>query len=331
MDDESFDAVSLGEDVEHERSQGLDHLAVTGCCLGDFAGMAGVRDHPFPAYGHDIFGGRRNFFYRNVDPLPGEINAMHKIQQTYTVLSNKKVCPRYYHLSLDGGKLPQNIYPGQFVHIRVREGLEPFFRRPFSVFRARKTVDILYDVVGQGTEILSSKGKGDRLDVLGPLGNHFALPDKNIRQVVMIAGGIGVAPFLIFSDYLKSHKAEKTLLYGGRTKAHVFDFKPFVRNGCDVHVATEDGGAGIKGRVSRLFSKIRKDPESTVIYTCGPKPMMAAVQDFARKHRLPGQASCEEVMACGLGACLGCSTKTHSGYKTVCYDGPVFDLQEICF
>ena len=107
--------------------------------------------------------------------------------------------------------------------------------------------------------------------------------------------------------------------------------KEFKGNGCKVYVSTDDGSVGTKGRVSKLFSKINKNPKTTFIYTCGPKPMMASVQAFAKKNKLQGQAACEEVMACALGACLGCSIKTTEGYKTVCYDGPVFDLNEVIF
>ncbi|HOY09091.1 MAG TPA: dihydroorotate dehydrogenase electron transfer subunit [Candidatus Omnitrophota bacterium] len=256
---------------------------------------------------------------------------MHKIQRTVTVVSNSKVCPQYYRLSLDAGSAVNEARPGQFIHIRVTDGVEPFFRRPFSVFRAAKTMDILYDVVGKGTEILSSRKRGDRLDVLGPLGTPFCDPAPAVRQVVMIAGGIGVAPFLIFSDFLKKKRVEKILLYGARAQAQVFDFKAFRKNGVEVFASTEDGSVGVKGRVTRLFGKIRQDPQTTMLYACGPKPMLAAVQDFAKGHRLPGQVSCEEVMACGLGACLGCSIPTVSGYKTVCHDGPVFDVHEPCF
>ncbi len=104
----------------------------------------------------------------------------------------------------------------------------------------------------------------------------------------------------------------------------------FKKNGVQVFTATDDGSVGVKGRVSELFSKI--DPvSSTMIYTCGPRPMMAAVQAFAKTHDLMGEASCEEVMACGLGACLGCSIPTTKGYQTVCHDGPVFDLDELVF
>lgn len=98
-----------------------------------------------------------------------------------------------------------------------------------------------------------------------------------------------------------------------------------------VHIATDDGSVGFKGKVSGLFDKIKLDPQTTFLYTCGPNPMMRAVQDFAAAHQLKGQAACEEIMACGLGACLGCSIETTKGFKTVCYDGPAFPLDEVKF
>ncbi|MCC6758760.1 MAG: dihydroorotate dehydrogenase electron transfer subunit [Candidatus Omnitrophica bacterium] len=256
---------------------------------------------------------------------------MEKIQNKFRVVANEKLCPRFYRLSLDAKSLVKAIKPGQFIHIRVKDSLEPFFRRPFSVYRANKTADIFYEAIGPGTKILSEKKKGDELDILGPLGNSFSLPPKGTKTVVMVAGGIGVAPFLIFSDSLKNKGYDLILLYGARTKGHTFNMKDFKKNGCKVYVATDDGSVGVKGRVSQLFSKIPLDPKTTFLYTCGPNPMMAAVQAFAKENNLAGQASCEEVMACALGACLGCSIETTGGYKTVCYDGPVFDLQEVKF
>jgi dihydroorotate dehydrogenase electron transfer subunit len=107
--------------------------------------------------------------------------------------------------------------------------------------------------------------------------------------------------------------------------------KEFKDNGVKVHITTDDGSVGAKGRVCVLFDKIEKDPGHTFLYTCGPDPMMKAVQAFAAQHHLKGQAACEEIMACGLGACLGCSIETKSGFKTVCHDGPAFDLEEIIF
>ncbi len=256
---------------------------------------------------------------------------MHKIQNIYKVVSNEKLCPRFYRLAIDAKLILKEIQPGQFIHIRVNDGLEPFFRRPFSVYRAQKYVEIFYEAIGPGTKILSLKKKGDDIDVLGPIGKPFSMPPKGTKQVVMIAGGIGIAPFLLLSDVLKEKNFELILLYGGRTKDHVYPMKEFKANGVKVFVATDDGGVGVKGRVAKLFLKISLDSKTTFLYTCGPHAMMKAVQEFAGKHNLRGEAACEEVMACALGACLGCSIRTHSGFKTVCYDGPVFDLQEVIF
>ncbi len=257
---------------------------------------------------------------------------MSKIQNIFKVVSNEKLCPRFFRLCIDAKSILKKIQPGQFIHIRATDGLEPFFRRPFSVYRAQKYVEIFYEPIGPGTKNLALKKKGDDIDVLGPLGTPFSLPSKNIKQVVMIAGGIGIAPFLAFSDILKKKKnLELILLYGGRTKGHVYPMKEFKANGVKILVATDDGSIGAKGRVSELFSKVKTDPKTTFLYTCGPTPMMAAVQAFAKKYNLQGEAACEEVMACALGACLGCSIKTTEGYKTVCYDGPVFDLNKVIF
>lgn len=256
---------------------------------------------------------------------------MKKIQNTCRIISNFSVNGTYRKLVLDAPSLARAVRPGQFIQIRVSGGFEPLFRRPFSVFRAQHgRVEIFYDVVGSGTKILSLKKKGEALDVLGPLGRPFHMPGKDIEQIVFVAGGIGVAPFMIFSDVIRKHKAQKILLYGGRTKAHTFSLADFKKNGVKTFIATDDGSVGVRGRVSELFGRIENSP-STMIYTCGPRPMMAAVQKFTREHDLQGEASMEEVMACGLGACLGCSIPTEKGYKTVCHDGPVFPLEDLIF
>jgi len=254
-----------------------------------------------------------------------------KIQRTYPVSANGSLGARYRRLMLEAPQLARCIRPGQFVHVRVSESLQPFFRRPFSVYRARRQVEIVYEVIGPGTRLLAQKQTGDRLDILGPLGNAFQWPGGRIKQAVMIAGGIGIAPFMILSDFLKDKNVDLLLLYGARNGDYIYDLKEFQRNRCRVFVATEDGSVGKKGRVSSLYSAIETDPDHTMLYACGPRPMLADVQRFAARHGLNGQASCEEVMACGVGACRGCVIKTTRGYKTVCEDGPVFDLQELIF
>ncbi|MCA9403691.1 MAG: dihydroorotate dehydrogenase electron transfer subunit [Candidatus Omnitrophica bacterium] len=257
---------------------------------------------------------------------------MPELQNIYTVVSNEKLCPAFHRLCFDAPAIRDDVRAGQFVHIRTNaQGYEPFFRRPFSVYRAQKHIEVFYEVVGPGTGIMSQWKKGDRIDVLGPVGTPFSHPPEGIKQVVMVAGGIGVAPFLILSDELKKRGLQLVLLYGGRSGDHVYEMKEFKANGCEIHVATNDGAAGVKGFVSEHFDKIDLNPQSTMVYTCGPHAMMHAVQQFTKKHKLRAQAACEEIMACALGACLGCSIRTTKGFRTVCYDGPVFDLQEIIF
>ena len=256
---------------------------------------------------------------------------MDKIQNIFKVVSNEKLCPKFYLLRIDAKPILKEIKAGQFIHIRVNDSYEPFFRRPFSVYRANKYVDIFYEAIGPGTKEMVKMKRGDDIDVLGPVGKRFSLPPRGTKQVVMIAGSIGIAPFLILSDELKNKNYELILLYGGRTKGHVYNMKDFKDNGCKVFIATDDGSVGTKGLISKLFNKIHLDPKTTFLYTCGPHAMMKSVQQFVRKHKLKGEAACEELMACALGACLGCSIKTIRGYKTVCYDGPVFDLDEVIF
>lgn len=257
---------------------------------------------------------------------------MKKLQNIYPIIANSRVSDAYRRLVIEAPALARAVRPGQFVQIKVADGFEPLFRRPFSVYRAQAgRVEILYEPVGRGTRLLALKKKGERLDVLGPLGKPFTLPGRGeVRRIVFVAGGVGVAPFLILSDALRSHKAEKLLLYGGRSKAHTFSLREFRRNGVKTFLATDDGSAGVKGRVSELFGRIVPGPD-TMIYACGPRPMLAAVKAFASEKGLKGEASMEEVMACGLGACLGCSVPTVKGYRTVCHDGPVFSLDELVF
>ncbi len=253
-----------------------------------------------------------------------------KVHHICKVVSNKRLCPRFMDLRIEAIPILKHVVPGQFVHIRVSDNMTPFFRRPFSVARAGQYLEVIYEVLGKGTKLLSEKKQGDYLDILGPLGNGFSMPPKGVKQVVMVAGGVGIAPFLFLSEMLSGKGFDLIVLYGARNKDYIFDMKEFRRNGCRVFIATDDGSVGEKGRVSVLFQKIEIS-SSIFIYTCGPKPMMASVQDFARRYGLRGQASCEETMACGVGACMGCVTKTMDGYRRVCLEGPVFDLDKLVF
>lgn len=258
---------------------------------------------------------------------------MKKIHNRYTIISNQKVCERFFQISFDAPALAKSGKPGQFLNVRVSDDLDPFFRRPFGIYRTQNgRVDLLIEIRGKGTALLAERKSGETLDILGPLGGKsFMLPSEKIKNVVMIGGGIGVAPLLALVDALKDSGKNLILLYGARDSNYIFDLKIFEEAGCEVHIATDDGSVGIKGRISEVFDKIPLDNDETFLYTCGPAPMLKSVQDFARENNLSGECSCEEVMACGIGACLGCVVNTVNGYKTVCHDGPVFDLQEVIF
>ena len=199
------------------------------------------------------------------------------------------------------------------------------------------SIEILYEVVGPGTEILAKKKPGEHLDVIGPLGSGFdyQLPRYPVTQwPVLVAGGMGVAPLVFLAQKFStiSSKLETLALVGGRTREKVLCLNEFRKTGCAVKVSTDDGSSGTKGRVTNLLENaLRKidDPECVMVYACGPKPMLKGVATIVKKFGIPAQLSLESHMACGIGACLGCVVDTIEGYKRVCKEGPVFSAHEL--
>jgi len=261
---------------------------------------------------------------------------------------NKKVKGNYFHLAIQAPRITKQALPGQFLNIRVNDSCEPLLRRPFSIHRVSgSSLEILYEVVGKGTEILSQRKPGDYLDVVGPLGSGFNLIPNTYNQTpILVAGGMGVAPLVFLVEKLKESKP--FLLIGAKTKSQILCEKEFKQLGCSVKIATDDGSRGFKGKVTELLEKIlvagrrsqvagRKikklvacdlRPE-TIIYACGPRPMLKEISRISQEYRIPAQISLEEHMACGIGACLGCVVKTRQGFQRVCKEGPVFKADEI--
>lgn len=249
------------------------------------------------------------------------------------ILSNEQVTPDHYVLSFAAKKAAKTTTPGQFFSVRVKNSLNPLLRRPFGAHKINAgIIEILYKVVGKATKILSTRKKGETLDVLGPLGNGFDLKPSTISQkplAILVAGGHGVAPLYALAEKLQNPKA---VIIGAKTKNHLVGAKEFRKLGVSVSVATEDDTEGHKGLVTDLLEKhIRTtiDHRQSTVYACGPKPMLKAIAELAGKYDIPCRVSFEEYMACGIGTCLGCPVKTHNGYKLVCKDGPVFDAKEI--
>ena len=252
------------------------------------------------------------------------------------------------HLSLELAvpRMFERAKPGQFIHIRVGESADPLLRRPLSIHDivakgrgGELTCKILYEIVGKGTQLLAEKKAFNELDVLGPLGNGFDVKKlSRSSEVYLVAGGMGVAPLYYLAKKLievgsrKSEVRKIIVLIGGRTKEHVLCEKEFKDLKCEVHVATDDGSKGFKGRVTQLLKEKLSQvsgSKSQVICACGPKPMLAVLAGIGRERNVPVFVSLEEFMGCGLGACLGCVIRTTSGYKRICHDGPVFDAEEI--
>jgi dihydroorotate dehydrogenase electron transfer subunit len=255
------------------------------------------------------------------------------------LLSNKRIRDKYWHAVLQAPDIAARASAGQFLSVLLSETkYEPLLRRPFSIHKvSRLRVEILYEVVGKGTQVFSRKKPGEQLDIIGPLGKGFDLTAserKGIEVSILVAGGIGIAPLLFLAKRLESMKSkpETIVLIGARTKNQVLCLDEFKRSGCSVRVSTDDGTQGERGRVTNLLENVLRkvhDPKRTTIYACGPKPMLKGTQTIANKYNIPAQLSLESHMACGIGACLGCVVDTIDGFKRVCKEGPVFQSNQI--
>ena len=231
-------------------------------------------------------------------------------------------------LKIYSPKIASIIKPGQFLNIRVSESVYPLLRRPFSVCDVDgEHIYILFNIMGQGTNILAHKPKGSEIDILGPLGNGFNLTG-NFDNAVIVAGGLGAAPFPFFTRELKGKK-ELLSFIGGRTKNDVITYK--LQN---VNEASEDGSVGFRGNVVQLLEEniTTLKSKKIKIFACGPTAMLKSLKDFCLKNDFECEVSTECVMACGFGICQGCpieSTEDTDKYLLVCKDGPVFNIRDV--
>ena len=257
------------------------------------------------------------------------------------ILYNKRVKDNYFHLVLEAPRINKKSLPGQFLNIKVNAGYEPLLRRPFSVHRVKGiNIEILYEVVGNATGILSRRKSGEYLDVIGPLGNGFnyRLPITDYRLPILVSGGMGVAPLVFLADTLAhsqhcpAGKKKILVLIGAKTRNQLLCEREFKRLGCNVKISTDDGSKGFKGQVTDLLKRVLRlaiSDKRLAIYACGPRPMLKEISRISKKHKIPAQVSLEEHMACGIGVCLGCAVNTKEGFKRVCKEGPVFNADEI--
>ena len=242
------------------------------------------------------------------------------------ITENKNICLNFYKFSVVSKEIASAACAGQFCMI----GLEKvFLRRPLSIYSVDKkagTVSFLYKVVGKGTDILANLPVGSFVKVLGPLGQGYPLDIKENTEPVLVAGGTGVASIHFLASKLSK---PGSLYYGVRKKEELMCVKEFEKMGWKINISTEDGSFGYKGFVTDLLSK--QIQQNSIIYVCGPTPMMKKVAEIAKEKNILGYASLEQKMACGVGNCQGCAVKINNIYKMACKDGPVFSLTDITF
>ena len=254
---------------------------------------------------------------------------MEKKLLNVTVKEAVALCDEYVQLKLTSDEALPDMKPGQFVEVKINHSHSTFLRRPFSINFFDKSANefwLLIRAVGDGTKALYNTKKGDILNVILPLGNSFSLPHSNAETLLLIGGGCGTAPLLFWGAYLKERNYKPNFLLGARSKKDLLQLDEFGKYG-NVYTATEDGSFGEKGLVTT--HSILNNLQEGFIYSCGPKPMMQAVADFAKRNNIACEVSLENTMACGFGACLCCVENTKEGHLCVCKDGPVFNIEKL--
>lgn len=249
----------------------------------------------------------------------------------FIIKESQSLSDKYQLLILECQEEPEAfraVLPGQFVQIRVDNNKTTFLRRPISINDVdidNRTITLLIRKAGEGTRAICSLTKDDKINLIWPLGNGFTLDAHEDARVLLMGGGVGVAPLLYLGKTLKQMGLEPEFLLGAQTAADLLLLDSFEKIG-KVHISTDDGSAGEKGLVTKhsvLESEFDK------IYCCGPLPMMKGVAAHCRKREIDCEVSLENVMACGVGACLCCVEPTVKGNRCVCTEGPVFNITEL--
>lgn len=266
-----------------------------------------------------------------------------------TTLENRQIAESTWKISIEAPEFAARVASGKFVMLRLVAGDDPLLGRPFAIYDADKTsgrVEVVYAVVGKGTTRLTSLRPGDPIRLWGPLGNGWAeaLCGQTPKNLVLVAGGVGNAPFyLLIKEQLEAAKKNPanapklTFVFGARSAERLSCVEEFRALGIDVRLATEDGSAGTKGFVTDVFPEILPNDvasEGVRLLCCGPHPMLKAVAKYSATRGYDCWTSLESPMACGLGICFSCVVdwKTDDGtwdYKRTCVDGPVFDASRL--
>lgn len=253
----------------------------------------------------------------------------------YKIVITEKLNIDTFLITVESEKIAKKARPGQIVHIKCGEGTEAYLRRPISICsvdREKGTFDLVIQIRGKGTKILSYLKQGEEIDVMGPLGQGFSLYPKH-KKIIVVGGGIGIFPLL---QLLKDHPAEsKKAILGFRNKSLVILENEFKQSCNELLIATDDGSYGEKGFVTDLLKREVEKENPDMVFICGPTVMMKACVNLLKNYNISCEVSMEQRMGCGIGACLVCVCKTKKGddwnYTQICKSGPVFSGDEVIF
>jgi dihydroorotate dehydrogenase electron transfer subunit len=246
----------------------------------------------------------------------------------FKIVENKRLTKDLFILELSGNETLSGFKPGQFVQVRVDCSPGTFLRRPISIHDVdyeKNTFKLLIQAAGQGTFMLSGLAPGDTLNLIYPLGNSFSDP-SHAERVLLVGGGVGVAPLLFLGKHLISMGYKPDWLLGFKSREHTIELDEYYKIG-KVFLTTEDGSIGEKGYVTH-HSVLTEDRYDR-IYCCGPDPMMKAVAGYCIKNSIICEVSLENLMACGIGICLCCIVCTVKGNICTCTEGPVFNITDL--
>jgi dihydroorotate dehydrogenase electron transfer subunit len=259
------------------------------------------------------------------------------------IVVKEAVAPHHFLLRLTCPWSPESVQPGQFCHLWLPHTSDPLLRRPYSIYRIRDgSLDVLFQVVGKGTEFLAQLDIGDAVRVLGPLGRGFDLPPAG-RKALVVGGGVGMASLFLLVERLRATGHDARVLLGARGSDYILCREELPALGVPLDIATDDGSEGFHGFVTDLLADMLNDtpdpsprPQGASepwVYACGPTPMMEALSKITLPRGIPTQVALENRMGCALGVCLGCvvpiATVHGVEYQRVCTEGPVFDARAV--
>jgi dihydroorotate dehydrogenase electron transfer subunit len=253
---------------------------------------------------------------------------MSKCIEDLKVIGNKRLNNDFFVLELTGDNQIPQFKPGQFAQVKVDGSPGTFLRRPISIHDVdyeKNSFKILIQILGKGTQKLSELKNGDNLNLIYPLGNSFSLPEEK-EKVLIVGGGCGIAPLLFLGKYFKSNGCVPDILLGFRNSSRIIEFEEYRGIG-DVFVTTEDGSMGEKGYVTQ--HSIMSERKYDRICCCGPDPMMKALATYSKKRNIICEVSLENLMGCGIGACLCCIVDTVRGNLCTCTEGPIFNVNDL--